>query len=424
MIFIKAVAVLFFSANISLYAQAETNSKKMEYPQVGIVKSVSGRVLINRFSEDGEKRLSTFDVKEGDVVQEKDEITTALDGLITIELKNNTVMQIAPNSVFKIYRHYVDKKDNQASSFNLLSGGVKASISKLLPESWVKLYTNNATIGVRGTEFVVDYSEEEKTTKIACFSGEVSVTPSLGESVGKDAQPVGGTVIVKSGEYAKIETLRENTSSIPVVTEKRALSDKVENSIKDSFTSDKVKASDWDFARISGSFFRFNFGYNLVMFSTPTTTATTTTTASAATRSSISNKYSSVHLDWTPLINVYSIIYLEPYAGAGLIKTNIIYLKAGANVLVHAFRGINIGMGGGVAGGLLVYGEPYSALPYSGYVKLIDFVLNYTFVNKKLGFIDGVSMVINHGFATEIYPALTSMELGIVLNFSKGRERW
>jgi hypothetical protein len=409
-------------------ADSTSELEKLQYPWIGIVTKVTGKTIINRFDTGGENRIAAFTAEKGMVVHERDELTTGEDSIVTIRLKNDTVMNLAPNTVFKVYRHYTDQKNNQSSSFNLLLGGVRASLEKLLPGSWFKLYTNNATIGVRGTEFVADYSADEKATKVACFRGEVEVTPSITGGTGSEATAFANPVQVKSGESVRVETLRDEKGFTPYIAEKKSLSDKVENSIKNTFTNEKVKMSDWDFARISGSFWRFNLGYELITGGFLE-----------------AQKKSAFQISWVPLFEVYSFIYLEPFFSVGIIKFDTFYLKLGGNFIFNVWRGLNLGIGGGIAGGVSRIAGPdtetdtdtdietetetvteaiYSGTGYSGYFTIMDFSANYTFLNKKLGFIDGVSVIFSHGSGNDTYPSLNSLQLALILNFSNGREKW
>lgn len=121
--------------------------------EVGIVKSVSGEVIVVH----GDKSKST--AKVGDKFFEKDTIVTARGAKAGLIFNDNTLISVGSNSEF-IVKEYVFKPGEQKSSFvgRLNSGTLACAtglIAKMSPES-MKIESKTATIGIRGTYFVVE----------------------------------------------------------------------------------------------------------------------------------------------------------------------------------------------------------------------------------------------------------------------------
>jgi len=118
----------------------------------GIVKTVRGKVLIERGS-------SKLDARVGDPVQELDRVIVQGDSSVGISMKDETLLGIGPNSTMVIDRYSYDPVTGDGKvETSILKGTLRyvtGLIGKANPQA-IKVTTASATIGVRGTEFIVE----------------------------------------------------------------------------------------------------------------------------------------------------------------------------------------------------------------------------------------------------------------------------
>lgn len=117
----------------------------------GEVKTLSGTVQVQR----GETQIKPV---VGDILQKQDSIRTGADGSIGISFVDGTRLSLGPSSDVAL-RDYVFEPLAGTYAFNIqvLKGSaayVSGKLGKLAPEA-VKISTPQATIGVRGTSFVL-----------------------------------------------------------------------------------------------------------------------------------------------------------------------------------------------------------------------------------------------------------------------------
>tara|TARA_R110001583_G_scaffold51161_11_gene159769 strand:- start:1181 stop:1627 length:447 start_codon:yes stop_codon:yes gene_type:complete len=119
---------------------------------IGTIKAVQGTVIIQKASGkyDAELRAKIY---EGDTIESKE------DGNIALLFVDGTQLSIGPNSHMIINRYlFSPKQKNYAFDVMLEKGSAiytSGRLSKLSPES-VEIQTPQATIGVRGTKFLVE----------------------------------------------------------------------------------------------------------------------------------------------------------------------------------------------------------------------------------------------------------------------------
>lgn len=117
----------------------------------GFVKSVSGAVFLFN-GHISVPALQNMKVSQGDAIQ------TGTDGSIGLILNDDTVVSLGPNSEMSIQEFLFRPGDRELSFIARLVKGtfsfISGKIAKLSPES-VQLLTPEATLGVRGTKFVV-----------------------------------------------------------------------------------------------------------------------------------------------------------------------------------------------------------------------------------------------------------------------------
>jgi len=122
----------------------------------GIVKNVKGSVTITRNN-------TVVAATPGATILVADQISTGRDGSLGITLKDDTLLSYGPNSTVKLDSFNFDSTTHEG---NILLSMIKGSmvfvtglIGKKTPQN-VSLKVPNATIGIRGTEFVVEVEGE------------------------------------------------------------------------------------------------------------------------------------------------------------------------------------------------------------------------------------------------------------------------
>jgi hypothetical protein len=124
--------------------------------KAGTVKIVQGLVNVQR-----QQTISPLAV--GDPLYAGDHIVTAADGSIGMTLRDDTLLSLGPKASFVLEQYQFDPSNNSGKIIASITKGtlrlVTGLVGKLAPESQ-QLKTPNATIGIRGTDFIVDVPDE------------------------------------------------------------------------------------------------------------------------------------------------------------------------------------------------------------------------------------------------------------------------
>lgn len=125
--------------------------------RIGTVKVVKGGVSILRDSR-------TIAAAPGLGLQVADRVVTGADGAVGITLRDNTLLSAGPNSSLSLNKFVFDSTTHAGVMDASLKRGtlsvVSGKIAKQSPES-VRFSTPNTTLGVRGTEFVIEAAGTE-----------------------------------------------------------------------------------------------------------------------------------------------------------------------------------------------------------------------------------------------------------------------
>ncbi|MDH5559346.1 MAG: FecR family protein [Deltaproteobacteria bacterium] len=137
---------------------------------LGKVFVVQGEVLVVR---DGvEKKVSGF----GMVLKMKDVVKTGATGKAKVQLSTGDEVIVAASTKLEINQDNA-KKDSAIKNFFLSPfGKIRAMITKSRKQR-VIIKTSNAVIGVKGTDFVVEYKMEQTT--VATVDGLVNMASSV-----------------------------------------------------------------------------------------------------------------------------------------------------------------------------------------------------------------------------------------------------
>jgi hypothetical protein len=99
----------------------------------------------------------------GGAVQVSDRVVTGAGSSVGITLKDNTLLSAGPNSTLELNKYIFDTTTNEGELNATVKRGSLAVISGKIAAASprnVAFNTPTATLGVRGTEFVIEVSDE------------------------------------------------------------------------------------------------------------------------------------------------------------------------------------------------------------------------------------------------------------------------
>lgn len=121
----------------------------------GVVKTAKGTA----YAERGAVRVT---LAPGARVNEGDRIVTGSDGYLGLTMRDDTLLTLGPGSVLALDTYGFDPKTHDGNFLASLSKGVLSVVTGLIakrsPDTFV-VKTRISTMGVRGTEFIVEANE-------------------------------------------------------------------------------------------------------------------------------------------------------------------------------------------------------------------------------------------------------------------------
>ncbi len=136
------------------------------------------------------------------------ELETVIDGRLDVKFVDNTQLIVGSSSKVKVDRFVFDPSKSSGDVALNVSKGLMRFVSGRMASQSYKVRTPTATLGVRGTDFVVAVAEDGSTT-VSVISGEVEMTSGSGDSGGVGAGSTGST----SGASVSVS----QTVSIPAI---------------------------------------------------------------------------------------------------------------------------------------------------------------------------------------------------------------
>lgn len=128
-------------------------------PPAGTLKIVSGDVRV--MGTDYEERR----VQPGDRIASTERLVTGRDSAASVVLRDGTVLALGPRSNVDLRRFSYDSTTQEGSLVVQLVRGSMRMITGLMgktnPDA-ITVATRTATIGIRGTDFIVNVEEDEK----------------------------------------------------------------------------------------------------------------------------------------------------------------------------------------------------------------------------------------------------------------------
>lgn len=178
------------------------------FAQIGQVVALKGDVKLERESKIQELLLK-------DKVLENDQITTLNDSRTQLLLNDETVITVGENSIFKMDEYLLNEEKDSTLKMNFLNGTFKVitgKIGKLNPDSF-KIQTKTASIGIRGTEILLQLEDEKE--RIMCTQGTIIVT--INETNNTTILNVGESLVINLTTN-KVSIEKNDTQNINEVT--------------------------------------------------------------------------------------------------------------------------------------------------------------------------------------------------------------
>lgn len=190
---------------------------------VGQIVSVNGKVLVR--TEASQQMQMTF-LKAGDKIYKGSIVNTSSSGAVKILMTDRTIIDLGPSALFKVNDYQLNKGGDRKVDIGVDYGQVRASVNQPISSDKGKftIRTKSATMGVRGTEFVInsvladrkDPSAGSAKTELTVIKGRVEVAdanhPTIAPTMVKAGmQLVQGTDIkptVSQLDTQKIQAIR------------------------------------------------------------------------------------------------------------------------------------------------------------------------------------------------------------------------
>lgn len=121
----------------------------------GVVKTSKGSVSVERAG-------GRVALVPGAAINQGDRILTGQDGYVGITMRDDTLLTLGPNSNVALDTYTFDPKTHEGSFLASLTKGALSVVTGLIarrsPETFI-VKTRISTMGVRGTEFIVEANE-------------------------------------------------------------------------------------------------------------------------------------------------------------------------------------------------------------------------------------------------------------------------
>lgn len=143
-----------------------------------VIPKFLGKVLLlkgqaSATSAKGEQRP----LKIGEKLYLNDNVQTELSSFLKIEMVDSSLITLGPESTLKFEEFKYRTKEDRDSVYNLIKGQLRTQFRVKAPkEDAIKVKTGQVSMGVRGTEFVVNSkmnSRNERVSEVVLLSGKI-----------------------------------------------------------------------------------------------------------------------------------------------------------------------------------------------------------------------------------------------------------
>jgi hypothetical protein len=154
---------------VTCFADAKNICNCSQGHCIGVVSSIIGQAFIYR----NDVRLNA---QNGSCICESDVLETKADSRLQIVFQDNSLLTLSPKSKTKIDQYAFENNERHVL-IKLIHGMLGAIVARILEleQADFLVQTTSATVGVRGTEFIVGYGLEG-ITEVTTLSGKVILT--------------------------------------------------------------------------------------------------------------------------------------------------------------------------------------------------------------------------------------------------------
>jgi len=149
----KILTNALFATLLMIIAGAASAAAAAEY--AGVVKTSKGSVVAERAG-------ASIPLTPGVRVNPGDRIVTGADGYLGLTMRDDTLLTLGPRGVLVLDKYGFDPKTHDGNFLATLTRGVLSVVTGLIakrsPDDFV-VKTRISTMGVRGTEFIVEANE-------------------------------------------------------------------------------------------------------------------------------------------------------------------------------------------------------------------------------------------------------------------------
>jgi hypothetical protein len=168
----------------------------------GTVVTTSGEVLAKAPSPPGpgKTKVTSRVLKPGDQIREGETISTGSEGKVKILLADKTIIDLNPSGEFKVSEFKANQGNDRQVDLQVSFGSVRTAVNKpITGKGKFLVRTKSATMGVRGTEFVIradkptpGAGQQIPKTEVTVLQGRVDVSQgALGKAMsGQNLKPV------------------------------------------------------------------------------------------------------------------------------------------------------------------------------------------------------------------------------------------
>jgi hypothetical protein len=211
------------------YASQDTDAMKTKAGNAssagmagGSIYVVSGKVFVAQ-GKNPAHRVTDHEAIVSDTLVNTGENSTAL-----LKFEDGQVVTMQSNSTFHVreYRYDANKIENSNIVFSMLKGGMRFAtglIGKLRRQAF-RLATPNATIGIRGTDFMVAMADKSMYSQV--LTGKITMTNAAGMKVvsaGQSAVVTSSAALasivsaapVPPGTFSELQSIPVDPSAIP-----------------------------------------------------------------------------------------------------------------------------------------------------------------------------------------------------------------
>lgn len=198
-------------------APAEAQTPAGASQVAGEVVSVEGVVFIRQDGRDASGSLRP--ARAGDPLKAGDVVNTSSNGKVKLLMKDKSIVDLGPSALFKVDHFAANGGTDRQVDVSMMYGTMRTAVTqKITGQGRFKVRTPTATMGVRGTEFVVKSEVRNLEEVRSAVQGKVLTPPPAANapaSPGVDGKPATPPPVAKTEItviQGKVEVAKEDAN--------------------------------------------------------------------------------------------------------------------------------------------------------------------------------------------------------------------